>query len=106
MRMEIRNFKAVNHKTVKANFNIYIKSLGGLHLNKMVLMETSKGTFVSPPSQKYEKDGETNYFPYWGFDKEESKRFQEKVLVLLKPFLAATTESQPEPNSNDSDLPF
>jgi hypothetical protein len=104
--MEIKNFRAVDHKTVKANFNIYIKALGGLHLNKMVLMETAKGTFVSAPSQKYEKDGETKYFPYWGFDKEENKRFQEKVLELLKPFLAATPESQPEPTSYDSDLPF
>ena len=106
--MEIQNFRAVNHASIKANFNVYIKALGGLHLNKMMLVSTSKGMFVSAPSQKYEKDGETKYFPYWGFDKEENQRFQDKILELLKPFLATTPEPQNESGipSNDSDLPF
>lgn len=105
--MEIKNFRAVNHPTIKANFNVYLEPWD-LYLNKMVLIQTSKGTFVSAPSEKYEKGGETKYFPYFGFGKERNKTFQGKVLEALKPHLATTTTSQSEQGqeSNDNDLPF
>jgi hypothetical protein len=104
--MEIRNFKLINHETVKANFNIYIPQYD-LYLNKMLLIKTSKGKFVSAPSEKYEKDGETKYFPYWGFGKDSNKRFQEAVMTLLKPLIAEIEEPQVMQQENDSDeLPF
>ena len=73
-KMEIRNFRPVNHATIKANFNVYIEKWD-LYLNKMVLLQTSKGKFVSSPSDRYEKDGETKYFPYYAFGKDSNKKF-------------------------------
>ena len=81
--MEIRNFRPVKHDTIKANFNIYIEEWD-LYLNKMVLLQTAKGKFVSSPSDRYEKDGETKYFPYYAFGKDSNKKFQDKVMDLIK----------------------
>lgn len=93
--MEIKNFKAVDHQTIKAKFNIYIEKWD-LYLNKMILLYTANGKFVSAPSEKYEKDGETKYFPYYAFGKDSNKQFQAKVMELLKPYLAQLEVAQGE----------
>lgn len=107
--MEIRNFRPVDHETIKANFNVYIKQWD-LYLNKMVLLYTSNGKFVSSPSEKYEKDGETKYFPYFAFGKDSNKKFQEKIMELLKPYMESIVSSMDdEPKQQDyaqDDLPF
>jgi hypothetical protein len=109
--MEIRNFKPVNHQSIKASFNVYIPQYD-LYLNKMVLVSTSKGKFVSAPSEKYEKDGETKYFPYWSFGKDSNKKFQEAIMILLKPLMEKLEQPQkvpqevPQENTYEDDLPF
>lgn len=90
--MEIHNFRVVNHKTIKASFNVYIPEFG-LYLNKMKLFSTQNGKFVNAPSELYEKDGEKKYFPYYCFEKERNKKFNEKVMELLKPLMSQIKES-------------
>jgi hypothetical protein len=108
--IEIRNFRVVDHRTIKANFNIYVVELD-LYLSKMTLMDTAKGKFVSPPSEKYEKDGATNYFPYWALGKDSSREFQDKIMGLLQPLLSPSAhghqsgQGQQDYAAND-DLPF
>ena len=111
--MEIRNFRAIKHKTVKANFNVYIPDFG-LYLNKMKLISAKNGKFVCAPSESYEQDGETKYFAYYFFEKDKNKKFNEKVMELLKPFMSqieASTDEAPKqekPSFEDhqNDLPF
>lgn len=102
--MEIRNFRAVDHQTIKANFNIYIEKWD-LYLNKMTLINTGTAKFVSSPSEKYEKDGETKYFPYFAFGKDSSKKFQEKVMELLKPHLEKLVNSSDDANDQERHQP-
>jgi len=110
--MEIKYFRYVSHKTIKASFAVHIPEWS-LTLNKMTLIETPNGTFVSPPSEKYEKDGETKYAPYFSFDKNAYKRFYESVLKKVNEYMAANPRQgdpmdRPPalPPLTDDDLPF
>ena len=104
--MEIINFRKVNHRTIKANFNVFIPKWN-LYLNKMMLVETEKGKFISMPSELYEKNGEKKYFPYYSFSKEASEAFKEKVMLLVLPLLEQPTEKNPSIDNNSyDDLPF
>lgn len=58
MSYRIQNFRKVDHSTVKASFDI---DFGAVRVNGFNLIASNNGTFISEPSEKYEKDGQTKY---------------------------------------------
>lgn len=59
MRYQIQRFKKVDHPTVKASFDI---SFAAVLVRGFSLIQTADGgKFISPPSEKYQKDGQQKY---------------------------------------------
>lgn len=111
LKMEITNFRQVNHRTIKANFNVFIPEWN-LYLNKMMLIETEKGRFISMPSEEYESEGKKKYFPYYTFGKDSNETFKKKVMQLIVPLLENEEVSSEKSSASSvasqdyGDLPF
>ena len=54
----IRNFRLVDHATVRAAFDV---DFGPVVVKGFQLVEANGGRFISEPSEKYTKDGETKF---------------------------------------------
>lgn len=105
--MKITRFQALNKGNTIGFFSF---EMNGLYFNDCaVLRSKTGGYFVSPPSRKYEKDGQTKYSNYWGFvDKAKYEEFQKKIISELEPHLKQTVVETPK-NSMDEfseEIPF
>ncbi len=106
MSYRIQNFRKIDHATVKASFDI---DFGAVKVVGFNLIETAVGgRFISPPSEKYQKDGQTKFKDIAIFADDLVKaQIQEDVKTLY----AAAPDPQPQAGSaaayhNDDDIPF
>ena len=88
--------------TLLANASI---TIAGAFAIKVKIVSTKKGTMISMPSQKYEKDGETKYsdlaFP---ITKEAREEMMSKVLAEYDK--QAKGENEPPSKKSKGGVPF
>lgn len=105
--MEVMSYrKGKDGSNVLAYFSLYIPEWD-LYLNNLSYVRSkSGGTFVSPPSNKYQtKEGETKYAPHFLFGKRMSDRFQEAAKKAIEEYAskkAAESNSQAQPTQYSS----
>jgi DNA-binding cell septation regulator SpoVG len=110
---DVKCFPVKNHKTVKANGFLVLDNEFSV---KFTLLEGSKGLFVSFPSDKYEKDGKTQYsrhFDTYGTDKDKrfaaQKKLNDAVIAAYRKYTGGMSQpSSPEPvvQQDSSLVPF
>ena len=105
MSYRIQNFKKVDHSTIKASFDI---DFGSVKVRGFNLIETaSHGRFISPPSEKYQKDGQQKFKDIAIFTDDLVKA---QIHTDIKILYAAAPDSQPQVSHSgfhsDVDIPF
>ena len=68
---EIKYFRIQDHATIKASFTVAFQKL---ELNDCKLVQGKDGLFFSPPSRKYEKDGQTKYVNFFWISNETLRK--------------------------------
>lgn len=105
MNYHIQNFKKVDHQTVKASFDI---DFGSVKVRGFNLIETaSHGRFISPPSEKYQKDGQQKFKDIAIFTDDLVKA---QIHTDIKTLYASAPDPQPQASHtdyhSDDDIPF
>ena len=106
MRYQIQRFRKVDHATVKASFDI---SFDAVLVRGFSLIQTADGgRFISPPSEKYTKDGQQKFKDIAVFTDDLVKA---DIYIDVKKLYEIAPEAQPQAGSasgyhNDDDVPF
>jgi hypothetical protein len=94
--MEIEKFKRIDKGALIASFTVIIPAWG-MQIREITYFEMNGKRWISFPSRQYkDEDEKTCYFPFISMEKDMKKRFEEKVLLLLQPFLNSNTSSSEE----------
>ena len=89
---DIRIWPTKNNSSVKANGSMVV---AGAFVVKFALMEGKEGLFVSLPSEKYVKDGETKYTDkVWILKNEVRADVNKLVIAAYNNKIQASTEDQ------------
>lgn len=105
MSYRIQNFRKVDHATVKASFDI---DFGAVQVRGFNLIQKADGgRFISPPSEKYTKDGQQKFKDIAIFKDDLLKA---QIDVDVSQLFKVTAEPQPRSGSaapfTDDDVPF
>jgi DNA-binding cell septation regulator SpoVG len=105
--IEVTKYHLVNKGNTVAYVDFQIPKWG-LFLNDCRLMRAKSGhCFIAFPSKKVEKDGETNYYPYYCFEKDMSSRFQKAALNAVEEYAKEKAKEQAQqPQSEENECPF
>lgn len=107
MSYRIQNFKKVDHPTVKARFDI---DFGPVKVRGFNLIETvNHGRFISPPSEKYQKDGQQKFKDIAILTDDLVKGQIHADIKTLYATAPEPSQFQPSDNSgyhSDDDIPF
>ena len=106
--MEITKYREINKGSIKGSFDIKIVEWGGMLIRNSLHFVKEDKEWISFPSQKYEKDGETKYYSYIDFeDVKNKKKFSDKICELIKRYEKKLPEPIPQNNRIvQDDLPF
>lgn len=92
--MEILFVKDINKGALKCTVDVKIPQWGNFIIRRIKVFEKGGDSWVSLPSEEYEKDGQKKYFALNTFeDMEMSKKFESQVLSKLKE-KSSTQQSQ------------
>lgn len=104
--MEILNYRAHSSGALAGFFDLKIDKWGGFIIRKMKLFNKNGRRWVSFPSEKYEKDGETKYAPYNLFeDQAIMEKFSKEVVRILDDYILTKNQTEP-PLPDLEEVPF
>lgn len=96
--MEIKNFKPKDKGALIGTFDIFFEKMG-MTIREVALFKNSSNMWLSFPARQYkDQEGQTKYYSYVMFDKDNKEKFEQKCFELLKPHL---TEPSPKSEPND-----
>jgi|GEM_PF-5750353 hypothetical protein len=97
--IEIFNYRKIDKGAVLASFSIRLKKWNDFCIHGITHFGKDNTAWISFPSNKVEKEGETKYYPYCGFsDKDLNASFKGEILRALNAY--------EHKNHKQEDLPF
>lgn len=81
--MDILNYRQSDNPPVIATFTAYIPAIK-LFIHKLKVVRSKKGhLFISYPSYMEQQSDEKKYLPYFEFDSDRKKEFENQVLQKI-----------------------
>lgn len=104
--MEILRYQSHEKGMLVAFFDLKVIKWGSAVIRGMRLFNKNGHKWVTFPSDKVEKDGETQYYPYIRFeDKATQQAFSDKVVKAIEEYCALQPKKEEE-NPDDLFLEF
>lgn len=90
--IEIFNYRPIGKGSMVGSFSIRVKKWKDFCIHGLVLFDTGNKHWLTFPSNKVEKNGETKFYPYCGFsDKDLNESFKSEIMKYLQEHLRTQT---------------
>ena len=104
--IDITNINVLNKGNILATCTVHIRPWK-LKINEVIVFQKGQNRWISLPSRKFDKDGETKYFPLMEFDDNGAdKRFRDQIMTAIDAYISKNGDLTPEDTIKNDPFPF